>query len=113
MQSMVNFFCMDFQNAGLFSCVQVLTFVAIQLLKQGYTNDRYEGVLQGRGLTGFMSCILPNIEWSEPLFSSFQNLLNRLLKFFKYLQKESSVSTMQPRDLFCLSYLTSSVPSHT
>ncbi len=68
--------------------------MAIQLLKQGYTNDRYEGVLQGRGLTGFMNCIIPNIEWSEPYFSSFQNLLNRLLKFFKYLQKESSVSAI-------------------
>ena len=79
----------------------MLTFVAIQLLKQCYTNDRFEGVLQGRGLTGYMTCILPSIDWTEPLFSSFQNLLNRLLKFFKYLQKESSVNNQL---LYCVHF---------
>ena len=56
----------------------------VQLLKQGSANDE---VLQMKGLNSFMTQLLPSVEWTDPYFASFNNILGRLLKLFKYLQR--------------------------
>ena len=49
-----------------------------------------------KGLNSFMIHCLPNITWTEGYYSSFQNILARLLKLFKHLQKDSNVRDFFP-----------------
>lgn len=83
-------FLLSYSRVTPFPCtLQYLTSIAVQLLKQGSVNDQ---VLQMKGLNGFMTHLLPNIEWAEQYFPSFSNVLSRVLKLFKYLQR-ANVST--------------------
>ena len=68
---------------------QYLVSIAVQMLKQGSIND---AVLQMKGLNLFMTQLLPNIEWTDQYFPSFNSILGRLFKLFKYLQR-ANVST--------------------
>ena len=63
---------------------QYLTSIAVQLLKQGSTNDE---VLQMKGLNVFMTQLLPSVDWTDQYYPSFNNILSRLFKLFKYLQR--------------------------
>jgi hypothetical protein len=63
---------------------QYLTSIAVQLLKQGSASDE---VLQMKGLNVFMTQLLPSVDWTEQYFPSFNNILSRLFKLFKYLQR--------------------------
>ena len=64
--------------------LQYLTSIAVQLLKQGSANDE---VLQMKGLNAFMTQLLPSVDWTDQYYPSFNNILSRLLKLFKYLQR--------------------------
>ena len=42
-----------------------------------------------KGLNVFMTQLLPSVDWTDQYYPSFNNILSRLLKLFKYLQRAS------------------------
>ena len=75
---------LSFFLSSLPPLTQYLTSIAVQLLKQGSASDE---ILQMKGLNVFMTQLLPSVDWTDQYYPSFNNILSRLFKLFKYLQR--------------------------
>ena len=53
--------------------------------------SHYEAILQGKGLNSFFAHMIPNLDWTDAHLPAFSILLQKLYRFFRYLQKNSNV----------------------
>ena len=66
--------------------MQVLVTIATHMM-----GSHNEAILQGKGLNSFFAHVIPNLDWTDAHLSSFNTLLQKFFRFFRYLQKNSNV----------------------